>query len=708
MLTLSISGRVLLALALLAAGVPLLAQSFSDTTSTVVVEVPVQVIRDGQPVRGLTAADFQVFDGRKKQQIVGFEVIDLAASETQTPKGMPIAGRRHFLILFDMAFSDPVRLVKARVAAAGIVEELHPSDLVGVAVYSSRRGAELVLGFTADRAQIASAIDTLGARELFDRNPDPLRLMLGHTRGADDIMGNTGGGDSPAAGARADADAEMTTLLESMARNSNEVTDTANQAAVRSLTRSLADFSRVMGAVPGRKYVVYLSEGFDPGLLEGATSVEERADLAASTQEGEYWNASSTEMFGDSRTLNEVEKMLEELRRNDCVVQAVDIGGLRADAELGNRLPSGKESLLNFAKSTGGELYENFNNLDQAMGEMLARTSVTYVLAFQPEQLEWDGSFHRLKVELVNQARGTRLVHRPGFYAPRPYTEKSPMERIVDASSQVVAGEDSGSLDMAVLTAPFAMPGQQKAYVPVVIEVNGKTLLDGHSAAALPAELYVYAFDSATGQVADYVTQTMGLDLAKTRPALEQSGFKFFGHLELPPGDYTVRALIRNGATGASGLRVVPVRVPAFASSEPALLPPFFPEPPNSWLLAREAPRGDFKQAPYPFMQGQTPYVPASRPVLVPGQEVAVALVGYHLPASGAKLEARVLSADGKEVGTAPLSVTGQENGTPVRLAATFKPPQLSPGDYRIEIRLAGDHGAPPVAATAVRVGKGR
>ena len=63
-------------------------QTFSETTEVVVVEVPVQVIKDGEPVRGLTAADFELYDGRKKVEITGFEVLDLAA----VPADM-VAGR---------------------------------------------------------------------------------------------------------------------------------------------------------------------------------------------------------------------------------------------------------------------------------------------------------------------------------------------------------------------------------------------------------------------------------------------------------------------------------------------------------------------------------------------------------------------------------------------------------------------------------------
>ena len=46
---------------------------------------------------------------------------------------------------------------------------------------------------------------------------------------------------------------------------------------------------------------------------------------------------------------------------------------------------------------------------------------------------------------------------------------------------------------------------------------------------------------------------TVGLELLKVGAALQQSGLKFFGHLDLPPGDWAVRVLVRNAATGAAG-----------------------------------------------------------------------------------------------------------------------------------------------------------
>src|ERR1700686_2184268 len=79
-------------------------QTFAGATDVVEVEVPVQVVRDGQPVRGLKAEDFEIYDGRTRQTLTGFHAVDLAAPAAQRPAAVPPAGRRQFLLFFDPAF----------------------------------------------------------------------------------------------------------------------------------------------------------------------------------------------------------------------------------------------------------------------------------------------------------------------------------------------------------------------------------------------------------------------------------------------------------------------------------------------------------------------------------------------------------------------------------------------------------------------------
>jgi hypothetical protein len=193
---------------------------------------------------------------------------------------------------------------------------------------------------------------------------------------------------------------------------------------------------------------------------------------------------------------------------------------------------------------------------------------------------------------------------------------------------------------------------------------------------------------------------------------LKASGLKFFGHLDLPPGDYSLRAMVRNGKTGAYSLRVVPVRVPAFTQAGgPYLLPPLFAEPPGRWLMIREAKRGTATgEPPYPFIARDQPYIPTSRPVLGPGQDAQFSLVLYNPGEGEMKAAGKVLGADGKEVQAAEITLSDRERGggagAPDRLTASFKAPQVAPGEYRLQVTLTGGAGAPQTSTIPFVVAK--
>ena len=152
----------------------------SEKTVVVSVQVPVQVIQDGRPLRGLTKDRFELYDGRKPQAIDGFEVIDLVSGDAPAAAAeIPPGARRHFLLLFDLSFSDASSTVAAqRAARDAILSRLHPSDLVAVGYYSANRGPKLVLGFTPDRDQARIAIDTLGMTETDALSRDPLGITI--------------------------------------------------------------------------------------------------------------------------------------------------------------------------------------------------------------------------------------------------------------------------------------------------------------------------------------------------------------------------------------------------------------------------------------------------------------------------------------------------------------------------------------------------
>lgn len=693
--------RLLLLLPLLAA-VPALTQtpSFEGTSQVVAVEVPVNVVdRNGDPVRGLTANDFEVYDGNELQKISSFEVIDLKTLETApAPQTAPQpeaaalrpGARRHFLFLFDLSFSSPTSILKARLAARDFVlNSLHPTDLAAVATYSIETGPKLVVTFTPDRAQLARAIDTLGYRRNFDaRRTDPLRFLV------DPPAELSGGvfGQGEAADLKAQQDQVLFEYLQTVAFAAERIERSIEMGRISAYSRALSDVAQRLNAVKGRKHVLFFSEGFDSRLLLGRQTTDEETETDnLNLISGRSWMVDTDNRYGNTGLQGDINRMLEEFRRADCVIQAVDIGGLRAGADQRAR-PSGQEALFYMAHETGGELFKDANNLRQPLERVLERTSVTYLLTFERSDLKTDGAFHRLKVK-AKLPQGARLSHRAGYYAPRPFKDLDPLEKSLLASDGIASAAPRRDIDLDVLAAPFRA-SESRSYVPVILEIGGKSLLEGQSAKKLNVEIYSYVSDS-KGQMQDFFNQRVALDVdkPKSRQAMMEGGIKYYGHFELPPGDYQVRVLVRNADTGRTGVETVQVQVPAYAQAEPVLLPPFFMEDRQKWLLVREQEGGGQQQSVvYPFTVDGEPYVPSARPVLSNETPARLCLVAYNLGKGDLAVKGEVLAADGKsallpgrlsKVERRPTGIQGLD-----KLVATFDPAGLKAGDYVLQVAV--------------------
>jgi VWFA-related protein len=691
---------------------PARGQGFVDKAEVFVVDVPVQVTKDGAPVRGLTAADFEVFEGRKKLPVTAFEVADLAKpAASMAPMApaapgaggprQPLAGRRYLLLLFDLSSSEPHSIVRARTAARDqVLPRLHPSDLVGVATYTASRGPQLALSFTSDRRQVEKALDSLGLPQLIDRSPDPLRLTVGELRGE-----TTSGGPAVGTGMRAMMEQQLLTQLEAEMRSSEKANSEAQKAQLTAFTRSLSDFAQRLAVIPGRKQVVFLSEGFDSSLLLGTTDQARLDEMRESSMSGEYWKVDSNERYGSTEAGNDLEKLFESMRRSDCVIQSVDIGGLRAQGALGYQRPQGQDGLFLMARETGGDLVRNFNDLGEALGKVLERTELTYVLTVQPDPGKRDGGFRKLRVEVKNASRGTQVSAKAGYFAPRPTAaEGNPLERALSTAGTLLGGDTGGAFPLAVWAAPFRLPQTAAAYVPVILEVDGPGLA-AKTSGNLPAEIYVYAL-AENGEVTDSFSQTIALDLAKIGPALRASGLKFFAHLDLPPGTYSLRTLVRNGSNGRLAVSALPLVVPA--GEEPLVFPLLVPEAPGRWVTVREAPRGKPREVPYPFLVEQQPFIPSGLPTLEGGKEVAAVVFADRLAAGDVRPEVAIVGADGKEVGKGEIRLAAREAGGaggPDRFKATVKLPALSPGDYVMRLRITDSAGASRSSRAAFHVG---
>jgi VWFA-related protein len=574
-----------------------------ETVNVNVIEVPVSVVdSSGNPVRGLTAANFEVYDGGKKQAITSFDKIDFGSTESASAiSPLNPAARRSFLLLFDLSFSSPKSLVRAQEAARNFVKTaVQPRDLVGVGTIENEHGFRLQTAFTTDRELVESVIaDPNGFR-----GTDPLQIA-NKTFVADLTNGDSVKTPVPAAsGNAALANAEMAERQQQLTHSNEQYVRTRVEKQVD----YLGQLAKTLRAVPGRKQVVLLSEGFDAKYLQGRDARESEAanrenDAVTS---GQYWKVDNDQRYGSSASLTMLDRMAQAFRASDVVLHAIDIQGVRVqnDVASGSNFNS-NAGLFTLSRPTGGEVFQNSNDLKNNFGRMLRAQEVVYVLSFQGPSVSM-GRYHDLKVKLVN-AQG-RVNYRPGYYESGGETVT---ERALTTAEVIVNDIPQDSVHMSAFAAPFpAADGNSQ--VPIILDINGADLTKEARGSMGAAEIFVYAFD-ADGVVRDRLYQHLTFDLKKVSDRLK-NGLRYYGTLVLPPGSYAIKSLVRAGEPNEKkndekrGYARTNVIVPK--AGDVAVLPPIPIDEGPKWLLVRGTERGI--AASYPFELNGQNFIPSA------------------------------------------------------------------------------------------------
>src|SRR5438105_10383247 len=327
-----------------------------ESVNVNVIEVPVTVVdSSGNPVRGLTAANFEVYDGGKKQTITSFDKIDFGAGEpANAVSRLNPAARRSFLLLFDLGFSSPKWLVRAQEAARNFVKTaVQPRDLGGVGTIDNDHGFRLQTAFTTDRDLVESVIaDPSGFR-----GNDPLQIA-NKTFVADLTNGDSARTPQQvASGNAAIASAEMAERQQQLTHSNEQYV----RARVEKQVDYLGQLAKTLRAVPGRKQVILLSEGFDAKYLQG----RDARDLEGATRDndavtsGQYWKVDSDARYGSASAISLLDRMAQAFRASDVVLHAIDIQGVRVqNDESGSNLNS-NAGLFTISRPTGGEVFQN-------------------------------------------------------------------------------------------------------------------------------------------------------------------------------------------------------------------------------------------------------------------------------------------------------------------------------------------------------------
>jgi hypothetical protein len=206
------------------------------------------------------------------------------------------------------------------------------------------------------------------------------------------------------------------------------------------------------------------------------------------------------------------------------------------------------------ASATGGTFVWNSNDYAAGFARLAATPEYTYVLAFSPRDLKADGSFHQLRVSLKNQ-KGLEVFARSGYYAPSAEANatEAVREEIRDA---VFSRGELGDIPVD-LSLQYFKTAEFEATLTVLAKLDVSSLKFRKTEDRNNDILTVVSvvFDR-NGNFIKGLQRVIDMKLKDQTLArlIEQGGISVRTTMDLEPGSYLVRLVVRDaeGKTMAS------------------------------------------------------------------------------------------------------------------------------------------------------------
>ena len=380
---------------------------------------------------------------------------------------------------------------------------------------------------------------------------------------ADSATAGAGQGGSGAIGSSPGA-AQLAQMASKMAKQFEVLErDEAGYSSVNGLFAIIGQ----LRTLPGRKSIVLFSEGLaiPPavqrlflGVIDAANRANvsiytmDAAGLRATSQQheiGDAVNAAGRKGINSNATGvrdSSSEPLMRDLEKNEDV--------LRQDAHTG---------LGMLAQETGGQLFENTNNLRQGFDRIESDLRNYYLLGYTPSNATYDGTFRHIDVKVKRS--GVTVAARKGYFAVRNTgggpvnTWEAPALGVVERRPVPNAFPVRAA---ALLFPDKAHPG----VVPVLVDLKTAPMSfpetedkKGFKSDFAVVVRFIGPKDEVVrkvGQHYEMAAELDKLDIAKNSEVL------FYREPELPPGLYTMETIVYDHPSGKASVRYATVDVP--------------------------------------------------------------------------------------------------------------------------------------------------
>jgi hypothetical protein len=219
------------------------------------------------------------------------------------------------------------------------------------------------------------------------------------------------------------------------------------------------------------------------------------------------------------------------------------------------------DTLAEFADGTGGTFFHNNNDLQEGFRRTSASPEFMYVLAFSPQNLKFDGSYHALKVT-AKEAKGVTLQARRGYYAPK-HSSNAEEDAKEEIRVALFSREEMSDIPVQLHT-QFFKPTDKTARLAVLVHVDLKHLhfkkADGRNKNTLSV---VSAVFDRNGILVGAIQKNLEMRLKEeTFAARIDNGIALKTSFDVTPGSYIVRLVVRDSEGQTMAARNGVVEIP--------------------------------------------------------------------------------------------------------------------------------------------------
>jgi VWFA-related protein len=525
------------------------------TSSTELVLIPTVVNdKSGVHIAGLHKEDFTLKQDGKSHPIAVFEEVNTdstrmrrSAGEHGTFSNFETGSGSDYhrlnIIVLDFVntpFSDQAN---ARNELLKFLSEAAESGEPMCLLALTRGGLTLLHDFTDDPRLLAAAL----------RKTEPNTAPLIHESAVD--TGHPPTGDATGA--------MLTKLIREQLENESQLASTEAKNTTSLTVQAFQQIANAFRGLPGRKSLIWASSGFPFSLsppsslmCDPACPVHQRDEMQSSYDN--LWR-----MMNDSQIAIysvDLRSSVTDTSMSSGGVRPSDIGDPQfdTDAQAQWKRQDTDSALQLFAENTGGKAFLGGNNLVQSFHQAIQDDSSYYMLGYYVSRTTTKPGWHQIVVTTAR--KGAHARYRNGFFLTRDTSTTSARQ---DVQLALISPLDFVGVPVSMSwsgSKPGKSAGKTTMQFDLVMPPNFASV-DESDQNHMVVDIAAVARNANGEAVAEF---SQRIETHLKPDGLEQiqhNGMTYRNALQLPPGDYTVRFVVRDSIGNRTGSVAAKVNV---------------------------------------------------------------------------------------------------------------------------------------------------